>query len=101
MHTRFTPEVPPLVKPSAQTHVLSGIQVEFAAVQTHPPCTKFASEPAVHVLHTVASLPFESCIEYVLPRHGEQTVFVVAVQVDVLTIPSPQTEHNEQAMSRL
>ena len=101
MQTRFTPEVPPLVKPSAQTQVLSGIQVEFEAEQTQPPCTKFASEPTVHVLHTVASFPFESCIEYVLPRHGEQTVFDVAVQDDVITMPSPQTEHNEHAISRL
>jgi hypothetical protein len=63
VQTRLAPKVPPDVKPSAQAHVLSAFQVEFAASQTHPPRTRSAAEPTVHVLHTVASFPLASTIE--------------------------------------
>ena len=95
---RLDPE-PEAKKPSAQAHVLSDFQVEFAALQSHPPRTRFAVEPTVHALHTVASFPLASNIEYVLPEHGEQTVFVVGLQAETTTMPSPQVEHKEHSMS--
>ena len=62
VQTRLAPE-PDAKKPSAQAHVLSAFQVEFAASQTHSPRTRSAVEPTVHVLHTVASFPLASTIE--------------------------------------
>ena len=99
VQTRLAPEVLPDVKPSAQAHVLSAFQVEFAALQTHPPRTRSAVEPTVHVLHTVASVPLASTIEKVFPAQGEHTVFEVDVQAETRTDPAPQVEHNEHSMS--
>ena len=98
VQTRLDPE-PEAKKPSAQAHVLSDFQVEFAALQSHPPRTRFAAEPTVHSLHTVASFPLASNIEYVLPEHGEQTVFVVGLQAETATMPALQVEHKEHSMS--